>query len=140
MKDERVSRRRFMTGSALVGAGVVVTIPAQGADKDEAEMEIIAFPFSEYDELTEVGGWVDEELEDGTEVLLARVDENKFVCVSLKCTHQNCDLEYNPKSKLFDCPCHQSSFDLNGKPNGGPATKPLRKFPAEMACVIRKEK
>ena len=138
MKDDRVSRRRFMTGSAVVGAGVVVSLPAKGADDDE-DLEIIAFPFSEYDELTEVGGAVDEELEDGTEVLVARVDENKFVCVSLKCTHQNCDLEYNPKSKHFDCPCHQSSFDLDGKPTGGPAVKPLQKFPAEMACVIKKK-
>ncbi len=138
MNDARVSRRRFMTGSALVGAGVVVSVPARAAD--EEEVEVIAFPFSEYDELTKVGGWVDEELEDGTEVLVARVDENKFVCVSLKCTHQNCDLEYNAKSKVFDCPCHQSSFDLNGKPTGGPATKPLQKFPAEMACVIKKAK
>lgn len=43
-----------------------------------------------------------------------------------KCTHLYCGLRYNPISETYDCPCHGSRFDKNGKVIIGPARKDLK--------------
>jgi Rieske Fe-S protein len=44
------------------------------------------------------------------------------------CTHQGCDVEFNPTLEQFDCPCHQSIFDFNGAVLQSPALLPLAHF------------
>lgn len=42
--------------------------------------------------------------------------------VLLTCPHMKCGLRYNPYEETWDCPCHGSRFDLDGKLLRGPAT------------------
>lgn len=42
------------------------------------------------------------------------------------CTHEGCDVEFKAPNHDFECPCHQSVFDLNGNVVVDPATKPLQ--------------
>lgn len=44
--------------------------------------------------------------------------------LSLVCTHLGCVVKETGKG--FECPCHGSKFDVNGKVTGGPAPRPLR--------------
>lgn len=46
--------------------------------------------------------------------------------ISAICTHLGCNVRWEEESNGFECPCHGSSFDKNGKNTGGPAPKPLR--------------
>ncbi|OLS02226.1 FAD-dependent oxidoreductase [Tissierella creatinophila] len=43
------------------------------------------------------------------------------------CTHLGCELEYNNAERSFDCPCHGSRFNFDGKVLEGPATTDLKK-------------
>lgn len=45
--------------------------------------------------------------------------------LSLKCPHIGCNLIYNEVENTYDCPCHGSRFDKNGKCISGPANKDL---------------
>lgn len=50
--------------------------------------------------------------------------------VHTRCTHLGCRLEWNADEKSWDCPCHGSRYDADGKLLDGPAQRPLRKkFP-----------
>jgi glycine/D-amino acid oxidase-like deaminating enzyme/nitrite reductase/ring-hydroxylating ferredoxin subunit len=43
------------------------------------------------------------------------------------CTHLGCHLRWNPAETSFDCPCHGSRFDTEGKVIQGPAVRDLER-------------
>lgn len=45
--------------------------------------------------------------------------------VSTKCAHLGCELHWNADELTWDCPCHGSRFDYNGRLIESPATKNL---------------
>jgi Rieske Fe-S protein len=45
--------------------------------------------------------------------------------VSLRCTHLGCLLRFNAAERSWDCPCHGSRFDVDGRVLEGPAVQPL---------------
>lgn len=59
-------------------------------------------------------------------VAVYKDDSGKTHSVSAVCTHKGCIVGWNNKAKTWDCPCHGSRFDKNGKVIHGPAVKDLR--------------
>jgi len=45
--------------------------------------------------------------------------------VSPTCTHLGCEVRFNPAERSWDCPCHGSRFDVDGRVLEGPAVNPL---------------
>jgi len=53
-------------------------------------------------------------------------DENGSVrAVSPICTHRGCQVQFNNAERTWDCPCHGSRYDVEGKVIHGPAVRDL---------------
>ena len=58
-------------------------------------------------------------------VAASRDDQGTVHLVSAKCTHMGCNLHWNRAEQSWDCPCHGSRFDPDGKVLHGPAVENL---------------
>lgn len=57
-----------------------------------------------------------------------RDDQGSLHAVSATCTHMGCTLRWNTAERSWDCPCHGSRFDADGKVLHGPAVVDLKKM------------
>ena len=62
---------------------------------------------------------------DGNSVGIYKDKDGKIFAVNPTCTHLGCLLTWNNLDKTWDCPCHGSRFDFNGKNIYDPAFKDL---------------
>ncbi|MFE1252069.1 FAD-dependent oxidoreductase [Streptomyces sp. NPDC058735] len=63
----------------------------------------------------------------GHRVAVFRDDDGALHAVSARCTHLGCLVDFNAAERAWECPCHGSRFDTDGKVIQGPATKPLER-------------
>ncbi|WP_432188076.1 FAD-dependent oxidoreductase [Streptomyces sp. Tue6028] len=64
----------------------------------------------------------------GTHVCAVHRDkEGQLHTVSARCTHQGCLVAFNRAEQAWECPCHGSRFDRDGKVVHGPATRALER-------------
>lgn len=61
----------------------------------------------------------------GRQVGIFKSREGKIYAVSPRCPHMGCRLEWNQDELSWDCPCHGSRFDYNGRLLDNPAKKGL---------------
>lgn len=64
----------------------------------------------------------------GKRVAAYRDDAGKLYLSDSTCTHLGCELEYNDAERSFDCPCHGSRFNYDGKVIEGVAKTDLKKI------------
>lgn len=61
----------------------------------------------------------------GQRVAAFKSNDGTLSATSAKCTHMGCTVGWNDEEKTWDCPCHGSRYDLQGKVLRGPASKDL---------------
>jgi cytochrome b6-f complex iron-sulfur subunit len=80
--------------------------------------------------LRDVGGAMKVSLAGVTDpVLVIRTAQDQVSVLSSVCTHAGCEVGL-PQNDQIVCPCHDSSFDLDGSVIQGPATQALPGYPA----------
>jgi Rieske Fe-S protein len=47
------------------------------------------------------------------------------VMLSAICTHAGCIVDWSSVEQVFACPCHRSTFGIDGEVRDGPAPRPL---------------
>jgi nitrite reductase/ring-hydroxylating ferredoxin subunit len=62
------------------------------------------------------------EVIDGKEIAIYEDETGKHI-VYTKCPHMGCRLLFNEFEFTWDCPCHASRFDIDGKCISGPANE-----------------
>ena len=51
---------------------------------------------------------------------------------STVCPHLGCGIDFDEKAGKFNCPCHASAFDLDGRCLGGPSPRGLDELEARV--------
>ena len=106
--------------------------PAANPDSITFDGSVLTVDLAAEPTLRQIGGAVkvrNTDLPD--ELIIARVEESRFVIASLLCTHRGVELEYDQESAQFQCPSLGSSvFALDGANVSGMARKPLRSYEA----------
>lgn len=64
----------------------------------------------------------------GKKTAVYKDEKGQTHTLSAICTHMGCIVAFNPKDQTWDCPCHGSRFDIEGKVIHGPALKNLPKL------------
>ncbi len=63
----------------------------------------------------------------GERVALYKDDAGRVFSCSAVCTHMGCIVHWNGAEKSWDCPCHGSRFNYDGRVIQGPANKDLER-------------
>jgi len=66
---------------------------------------------------------------DGQRLAVYRNSNGELSALSAVCTHLGCQVQWNTAEKSWDCPCHGSRFDPQGRVLNGPAVTPLEAQP-----------
>jgi Rieske Fe-S protein len=119
-------------GGLVVSGGAAMGIVHAMARREPAADETVKlgpvshFPVGEFQKrtvsVTERGTWLEGPVE--KTVWLRRNADDTFLVFSGTCPHMNCAVELK-EDKTFECPCHRSHFDSEGKVLSMPAPRPL---------------
>jgi cytochrome b6-f complex iron-sulfur subunit len=63
---------------------------------------------------------------------IARLDDGGVLALWQRCTHLGCTVPWVQSEGQFHCPCHGSLYNIKGEVTGGPAPRPLDRFPIEI--------
>lgn len=67
--------------------------------------------------------------------LVAHTAQETFVALNAICTHETCTIT-GFASQSYVCPCHGSTFDVNGRVLNGPASTALHQYPTQFASGV----
>ena len=149
-EGETVTRRKFMTGSAMAVGGVASAaflLPALGfalgpqfedLTPDRWQDMGPEDDFSKETYVPKVMNLVADAGEAGkSTVYIRKFDPAKdsprskdlpYVAISQRCAHLGCPVRYIQATKRFVCPCHGGVYNFEGKVDGGPPVRPLDRF------------
>ena len=58
--------------------------------------------------------------------------KGEWVIFSLLCRHKRCTVHWKEEQKQFVCPCHDGTYDSEGKVVSGPPKAPLFRYKADI--------
>lgn len=146
-EGETVTRRAFMTGTALGLGGVASAafgLPALGFalgpifEKQESlPMQDIGperdFTTETYvPKIMTIVGGVGEAGKTTIYVRKSTADpvdpDQPYIAISTRCAHLGCPVRFVGAARQFICPCHGGTYDFDGRVTGGPPVRPLDRF------------
>jgi menaquinol-cytochrome c reductase iron-sulfur subunit len=75
---------------------------------------------------TRIDGW--KVTSEKSTAWVVRTSERDVVAFAPQCTHLGCAYHWDEDNKEFLCPCHTSTFALDGRVLSGPAPRALDRF------------
>ncbi|OGC06398.1 hypothetical protein A2V82_16175 [candidate division KSB1 bacterium RBG_16_48_16] len=138
--DKREMNRRefaqsigFFTVAALSSSAIAALLTSCSSDDNPAGPTgsntggQLKVSLSENTELEQVGGFKTFRV-NAEPIIVIHASENSFRTFTLVCTHQACTVSWQSSSRIFQCPCHGSRYDSNGKVTQGPAPRALAEY------------
>ncbi len=119
----RPTRRGFL-GLLVAGVIVYLLVPLRSAFAKS-----VSIPLTKLPELEPIGGSVTIKVS-AIKIVLIRSGRTSISAFNPTCTHKKCLVKWAPELNGFRCKCHGSRYDENGVNIGGPAPRPLTRYPS----------
>lgn len=124
--------RRLFLKTLGTGLGLAILAPRRlWAQATTVGPAPIAIDLNKVKKLRKVDGWMIIKVR-GAQVLLVRDGADSVRAFDPTCTHQQCTVAYNRREQRFECPCHGSTYDLDGKPRDRLPKGPLKRYGARL--------
>ena len=141
--SNRISRRDFIKATTGVVGGIIGAVfgipaivyliaPALREDKAGAPVAIGKLediPVGQFHQfsftITKVNGWERTANNYGGYLLRRSESPDNILVLSSRCTHLSCTVNWHDDTQTFICPCHDASFNAQGKVLDGPPPEPL---------------
>lgn len=125
-------------GAALaVPAGVYLLLPPKakkGNDWVEAG-DLANLPAKTPEEVvfrkTRVDGW--KVTSEKATAWVIKMSDKEVIALAPQCTHLGCAYHWVEQKQEFLCPCHTSTFSLDGRVLTGPAPRPLDRYEVKLS-------
>jgi Rieske Fe-S protein len=132
--EEEVTRREFArylvlgTGALAAGnLGLAAWTQLRTINQGEPR------PVVALDEVAIGGTYLFRYPTDADPAVLLRVDADRVVAFSQKCTHLGCVVYFEAERDRWHCPCHEGNFEaLTGDVISGPPVRPLGRIDVEV--------
>lgn len=136
--DNTITRREFLESIAV---SLAVSVPLASSLSGCAVTGLVVYPHriingkisiavADYAELNEVGGAIELNVERVPDpIVVVHKDVEEFIALSPICTHLGCTVR--KEVLFFRCPCHGSTYTLEGTVVRGPAEKALLSYRTE---------
>lgn len=151
MAEDRRTLLKILTGVLGGGAAAAVGLPALRAVIDPAQLTSVTgagelVVVAPLDALPEDGqpikvpvvvesprdAWAALPATQIGAVYLRKVG-GEVIAYSTVCPHLGCGVDYAAEKSAFACPCHESAFDLEGKPAAGPSPRALDRLETKVS-------
>jgi menaquinol-cytochrome c reductase iron-sulfur subunit len=149
-EGETVTRRTFMTGTAMAAGGIATAafaLPALGfalgpifEDTTPERWQDVG-PIDDFNDETYVPKVINIQPDIGdvgkTTIYVRRFNPQRdsprnknipYVAISTRCAHLGCPVRFFQASQRFICPCHGGVYGFEGQVVGGPPVRPLDRF------------
>jgi Rieske Fe-S protein len=133
-KESDINRRKFMeigiytiTGTIAAVSGVALARFAVGSSFDKKQSKWIELNPEDVQEAAEGFARVVLEYEQKDGWLTATVKKDEVIAVSAACSHLGCIVTWDEEKKIFQCPCHDGRYDMEGRVISGPPPGPLKR-------------
>jgi menaquinol-cytochrome c reductase iron-sulfur subunit len=126
----------LMSAALLLPAAAYLLFPArskkQGQWIDVADIGSLPLnaPEEKVFRRTRVDGW--KVTSEKTTVWVVKKSDQEVVAFAPQCTHLGCAYHWVEETKEFLCPCHTSTFSIDGKVLTGPAPRPLDRYEVKL--------
>ncbi len=129
MTEKPVSRRDFLK-VAWGAAGALALVEAGGVVLSFFSPRVVEGEFGGIIEAGAVESFPAGSVTPFTQgrFYLVRMPDGGFLALYRKCTHLGCAVPWNPAEGRFVCPCHASTFEMDGQVINAPAPRPLDRF------------
>lgn len=120
-----MERKEFLHKCMALGAGVALTSSLSSChifDKPEMLVGKVADLQAKPYFLTQFNG----------DDIFVFYEAEKWTIFSLICRHKKCTVAYKEEEAQFVCPCHDGTYNKEGKVISGPPPAPLHKFKYEI--------
>jgi cytochrome b6-f complex iron-sulfur subunit len=119
--------------NTVLGTGIVATV---ASFIYPAIRYVIPPPVSESTNLSVVAAKLSELKNNSAKVfrfgsepaILIRTAEGQFLAFTAVCTHLGCTVQYRPDLREIWCPCHNGTYNLQGRNISGPPPRPLVEY------------